>query len=138
MTDGWTDDPTVDGVVLVGDAAGWSDPTIGQGLSVSMRDVRVVSELLLASTRWDRLAFEPYANERRERMRRLRITSAIMLEAVCDFSDRGRERRRVWRRLLVREPRLLRPIVIMLTGPESAPAELMTNDAVELVRGLGG
>ena len=138
MTDGWTDDPTADGVVLIGDAAGWSDPTIGQGLSVSMRDVRVVSELLLASPRWDRATFEQYADERRERMRRLRITSAIMLDAVCDFSDRGRERRRVWRRYLVRDPRLLRPVVIMLTGPESAPAEYMTTDAVELVRGLGG
>jgi hypothetical protein len=103
-----------------------------------MRDVRVVSELLLASPRWDRATFEPYADERRERMRRLRITSAIMLEALCDFSDRGRDRRRVWRRHLVHDPRLLRPVVIMLAGPESAPAELMTTDAVELVRGLGG
>jgi 2-polyprenyl-6-methoxyphenol hydroxylase-like FAD-dependent oxidoreductase len=57
MTDGWTEDPSADGVVLIGDAAGWSEPTLGQGLSVSMRDVRIVSELLLANTRWDRLTF---------------------------------------------------------------------------------
>jgi hypothetical protein len=103
-----------------------------------MRDVRLVSDLLLGSPRWDRSMFEPYADERRARMRRLRITSAIMLEAKCDFSDRGRERRRAWQRDLVRDPRLLHPVDIMLTGPESAPAEYMTTDAVELVQGLGG
>jgi hypothetical protein len=70
-------------------------------------------------------------------MRRLRITSAIMHETVCDFSERGRERRRVWRHQLVHDPRLLHPVAIMLTGPESAPAEFMTSDAVELVRDLG-
>ena len=138
MTDSWTEDPTADGVVLVGDAAGWSDPTIGQGLSVSMRDVRVVSELLLANPQWDRATFEPYADERRERMRRLRIAVEIVLEVLCSFSDRGRDRRRAWRQQLVHDPRLLQPVVILFTGPESAPAEFMTNDALELVRGLGG
>ncbi len=138
MTDGWTKDPTAVGVVLVGDAAGWSDPTAGQGLSVSMRDVRVVSELLLTNSRWDRATFEPYTDERGERMRRLRLTTAILHDALCDFSERGRERRRVWRQQLVHDPRLLRPVAIMLTGPESAPAEFMTTDAVRLVRELGG
>jgi 2-polyprenyl-6-methoxyphenol hydroxylase-like FAD-dependent oxidoreductase len=60
VTDGWTTDPTAVGVVLVGDAAGWSDPTAGQGLPVSMRDVRVVSEQLLANSTWDRTTFERY------------------------------------------------------------------------------
>ena len=30
------------GVVLIGDAAGWNDPIIGQGLSIALRDVRMV------------------------------------------------------------------------------------------------
>ena len=137
MTDSWTEDPTVDGVVLVGDAAGWSDPTIGQGLSVAMRDVRVVSELLRGHDMWSRATFEPYVHERCERMRRLRITREIVLDALCDFSDRGRERRRVWRRDLARDPRLLHPVAVQLTGPESAPAEYMTSDAIDLVRALG-
>ena len=34
-----------------------------------------------------------------------------MLEAVCDFSDRGRERRRIWRRDMPRDPPLLHPVV---------------------------
>ena len=45
-TDSWTDRPFADGVVLVGDAAGWSDPIIGQGLGVALQDVRLVTEAL--------------------------------------------------------------------------------------------
>ena len=40
MFDSWSDAVVVDGVVFAGDAAGFSDPTIGQGLSVALRDAR--------------------------------------------------------------------------------------------------
>ena len=43
------DDPTAPGVVLVGDAAGHNDPILGQGLSIAVRDVRLVSEAILAA-----------------------------------------------------------------------------------------
>jgi len=49
MRDTWTDCPVTDGVVLIGNAAGYSNPHIGQGLSVALRDVRVLSVLLMAS-----------------------------------------------------------------------------------------
>ena len=39
--DTWTDAPFADGVVLIGDAAGYNDPIIGQGLSIALRDARV-------------------------------------------------------------------------------------------------
>jgi hypothetical protein len=71
-------------------------------------------------------------------MRRRRLTTAILHDALCDFSERGRERCRAWRQRVVHDPRLLHPVASMLTGPESAPAELMTTDAVRLVRELGG
>ena len=41
--DTWVDEPIAPGVVLIGDAAGHNDPTIGQGLSIAMRDVRLVA-----------------------------------------------------------------------------------------------
>ena len=44
--DHWIDDPTCPGVVLIGDAAGHNDPILGQGLSIALRDVRLVSEIL--------------------------------------------------------------------------------------------
>ena len=50
--DSWTDEPFAPGVVLVGDAAGWNDPIIGLGLSITYRDVRTVSDLLLGSDDW--------------------------------------------------------------------------------------
>ena len=52
MTDSWLDDPVHDGIVFVGDAAGWSNPLIGQGLSVAMRDARVLTDTLLAEEHW--------------------------------------------------------------------------------------
>ena len=81
--DSWTDRPFSQGVILIGDAAGWNDPIIGQGLSVTYRDVRIVSEILKAGDDWSTAAFGPYSEERAERMRRLRfaasLTAATML-----------------------------------------------------------
>ena len=49
--DTWTDAPFADGVVLIGDAAGYNDPIIGQGLSIAMRDARIVRDLILDGAR---------------------------------------------------------------------------------------
>lgn len=45
--DTWTDQPYTDGVVLIGDAGGYNNPLIGQGLSLALRDARAVAEILL-------------------------------------------------------------------------------------------
>jgi len=76
--DHWIDDPTCPGVVLIGDAAGYNDPIIGQGLSIALRDVRLVSEILDEAKAAGREPdFRPYVEERAERMRRLRITAQV-------------------------------------------------------------
>lgn len=46
MTETWVDNPYRDGLALIGDAAGSTDPTWGQGLSLTMRDARVLAECL--------------------------------------------------------------------------------------------
>jgi menaquinone-9 beta-reductase len=51
--DSWLEHPFRDGVALVGDAAGISDPTFGQGLSLSWRDARVLRDELLGHDDWD-------------------------------------------------------------------------------------
>ncbi len=56
MTESWVDHPYRDGLALLGDAAGSSDPTWGQGLSQTLRDVRLLSRNLLASDDWDSAA----------------------------------------------------------------------------------
>ena len=45
--------PYRDGVALLGDAAAASDPTHGQGLSLTLRDARVLRDHLLRSSDWD-------------------------------------------------------------------------------------
>jgi 2-polyprenyl-6-methoxyphenol hydroxylase-like FAD-dependent oxidoreductase len=63
MTEHWVDHPYREGLALLGDAAGASDPTWGQGLSMTARDVRVLSDYLLGSEDWD-AAGHAYARER--------------------------------------------------------------------------
>ncbi|MGB9279946.1 MAG: hypothetical protein WCB57_07650 [Pseudonocardiaceae bacterium] len=47
MHDSWTEQPYAPGAVLIGDAAGWNDPIIGQGLSIALRDVRMATDVLM-------------------------------------------------------------------------------------------
>jgi 2-polyprenyl-6-methoxyphenol hydroxylase-like FAD-dependent oxidoreductase len=49
----WVGEPYRDGVALVGDAAGTTDPTWGQGLSLTVHDVRLLRDALLATEDWD-------------------------------------------------------------------------------------
>jgi len=58
----WIDDPQRDGLVLIGDAAGYTDPTWGQGLALGFRDARVLGEALNASDDWTE-AVASYAAE---------------------------------------------------------------------------
>jgi 2-polyprenyl-6-methoxyphenol hydroxylase-like FAD-dependent oxidoreductase len=60
--DTWVEHPYQAGVVLVGDAAAASDPTWGQGLSLTLRDVRMLRDHLLSHTDWD-AAGHAYAQE---------------------------------------------------------------------------
>ncbi len=61
--DTWVDHPARDGVVLIGDAAGTTDPIWGCGLSLTLRDVRVLRDRLLETDDWGKAA-DAYAVER--------------------------------------------------------------------------
>ena len=52
----WVEHPYRDGVVLIGDAAGATDPTWGEGLARTLRDVRLLRDRLLSDDDWDRAA----------------------------------------------------------------------------------
>jgi 2-polyprenyl-6-methoxyphenol hydroxylase-like FAD-dependent oxidoreductase len=58
----WVENPSADGVVLPGDAAASTDPTWGQGLSLTLRGVRILRDCLLEATDWDS-AGHKYARE---------------------------------------------------------------------------
>jgi len=120
--DAWTDVPYAEGMVLIGDAAGWNDPIIGQGLSITYRDVRIVSEILRGADDWSPGAFAPYADERRERMRRLRFSAQIVSTMLNEFGDEARARRaRAFERQKA-NPMLALAQLAGLIGPDAAPA----------------
>jgi menaquinone-9 beta-reductase len=51
--DSWVNHPYRNGVALIGDAASTSDPSFGQGMSLTLRDVRVLRDELLRDSDWD-------------------------------------------------------------------------------------
>jgi 2-polyprenyl-6-methoxyphenol hydroxylase-like FAD-dependent oxidoreductase len=124
--DAWIDEPYVEGAVLIGDAAGYNDPIIGQGLSITLRDARMVGEILTATTDWTAERFAPYASERRERLRRLRASAefATTLNARFEPQDVVRRARAIER--IAADPTFLMPLIAIYTGPELVDAEFFT------------
>lgn len=51
-SESWVTHPYRDGVALLGDAAAISDPTFGQGMSITLRDARVLRDALLDHSDW--------------------------------------------------------------------------------------
>ncbi len=129
--DTWSDQPFVPGVVAIGDAAGHNDPIIGQGLSIAHRDVRVVTDILKSTADWSPAALEPYAEERRERLRRLRLSAHFISVRDCEFGERERARRgRLGEQFMV-DPLVTGLMLAPIIGPENVPAEAFNADALE-------
>ena len=133
--DTWTERPFADGVVLVGDAAGWNDPIIGEGLSIAMRDARVVRDLILGGAT-SAADFVPYGEERVERMRRLRLLADVIAVTFAEDAD-NRPARRAWvgERMATMDPELFPLVAAILAGPETAPAELIDDTILDRIRG---
>lgn len=136
MNDSWTDTPYAPGTVLLGDAAGWNDPIIGQGLSIALRDVRIVSEVLRSGSDWSPAAFEPYGEERRERMRRLRVAARIRTDITMTFTPAGVARRRAYNRASRTDPVLAGSRLAIQLGPEKVPAEAFEPETVDRILAL--
>lgn len=51
--DTWVEHPYKNGIALIGDAAATSDPTWGQGLSLTLHDARILRDMLLSTGNWD-------------------------------------------------------------------------------------
>lgn len=135
-TDTWMDRPFVDGAVLIGDAAGWSDPILGEGLSVAMRDARMVADIMLAGDDWSPAALEPYAVERAERMKRLRLIAHVTTEIRCTFTPEGRARRSAHGADMATEPLTLGLMIGAVAGPEVGPAEAFEQHNIDRILAL--
>ena len=133
-TDTWTDRPFADGAVLVGDAAGHNDPAAGCGLSIAMRDVRIVRDLILAGA--ERAGdFEPYGIERAERMRRLRLIADLVNVASVERSPNRAARRAMFATAMeTMEPSIFSLMFGMFAGPEHVPADCVDPGVLDRVR----
>jgi 2-polyprenyl-6-methoxyphenol hydroxylase-like FAD-dependent oxidoreductase len=137
MNDAWCDRPFAEGVVLIGDAAGWNDPINGQGLAVALRDARMVGEVIVAGGDLSPAAFEDYGVERRERMRRLRVAALVATEIRATFSPASVKRRRVFFEKAGSDSSLLMPWAATIMGPEAIPADFFTDENIESILALG-
>ncbi len=53
VSDSWVEHPYQNGIALLGDAAATTDPTFGQGLSLALRDARILRDELSRSSDWE-------------------------------------------------------------------------------------
>lgn len=128
MTDSWTSTPVIPGVALIGDTAGWSNPVTGQGLAVALRDARILSDAMLAADLWTPETLAGYPEERAERMRRLRFTSALTdLLTAFGCPDRGTRRLRMGA-LMRHHKHLGAALAAAHVGPWRVPAEAFSPD----------
>jgi 2-polyprenyl-6-methoxyphenol hydroxylase-like FAD-dependent oxidoreductase len=130
----WCAEPFVKGVVLIGDAAGYNNPIIGQGLSIALRDARIVRDVIRAGD-ISPAAFAPYGEERLERMRRLRHAATFMAAALIDDGDDLRERRARFFQLQQTEPLMMGLLGAIFGGPEAGPPEAFDGRLLAAVRG---
>ena len=115
-----------EGVLLVGDAAGWSDPVIGQGLASAYRDARIVSDILRSTDEWTPRVFAPYETERHERSRRLAYTAELITRLFADFDEGCRRRRSRFFERLASEPAIGAVLGAVSVGPDGVPPETFT------------
>jgi 2-polyprenyl-6-methoxyphenol hydroxylase-like FAD-dependent oxidoreductase len=120
--DTWTEVPAVEGIVLIGDAGGYNGPIIGEGLSLALRDVRLLSEILLERPQWTQSGLERYGQQRREGLRRMRIVAELRAALAAQFGPQAAARRAHFRDLVRADPNLGNVAILTHLGPDRAPA----------------
>ncbi|MCP5179169.1 MAG: FAD-dependent monooxygenase [Pseudomonadales bacterium] len=133
--DAWVDEPVVEGALLIGDAGGYNDPILGQGLSVTLRDARIVGELFVGHDTWCRETFAPYIAERRERLRRLRAAAAFVTTLNGRYGTEDKARRERAFASMASSSQPMHPGFAAYVGPEALPAELFEPEYYEAVFG---
>jgi 2-polyprenyl-6-methoxyphenol hydroxylase-like FAD-dependent oxidoreductase len=116
-TDDWVPHPYRDGIALVGDAAATSDPTWGQGMSVTLRDLRLLRDELLASDDWDR-AGHAYAGKHDEFHRHVHAADGWYTDLFLDIGPEADARRARALPLILADPTRIPDTP--LGGPEIA------------------
>lgn len=119
-TDEWAPHPYRHGVALVGDAASTSDPTWGQGMSIALRDVRLLRDHLLAGDDWD-AAGHAYAADHDGFYRETHTGDTWLTDLLLDVGPDADARRARALPLLAADP--TRMVDTGVSGPEVAADE---------------
>lgn len=98
--DSWVRHPAAGHLVLVGDAAGISDPTWGQGMALAFHDARVLSQELLRHRDW-RAGAHRFARERDRYFHTIITAESWLTELQLTPGEAASERRahviKAWR-----------------------------------------
>jgi 2-polyprenyl-6-methoxyphenol hydroxylase-like FAD-dependent oxidoreductase len=113
--DTWVEHPYQNGVALIGDAAAASDPTWGQGLCLTVRDVRVLRDELLSSENWDE-AGHAYAAEHDRHYGVIHTVDNWLSQMFFETGPEGEARRARAFPLLAQDP--TRAPDHVLSGPD--------------------
>ena len=119
--------------MLIGDAAGHNDPIIGQGLSIAMRDARIVRDLVLDGART--AAFAAYERSGWSACAWLRLLADVIAATKAEDAD-NRDARRgcVGERMGDMDAEVFPLIVGMFAGPETIPEELVDEAILDRIR----
>jgi menaquinone-9 beta-reductase len=113
--DTWVEHPYRQGVALIGDAAASNDPSFGQGLSLTLRDVRVLRDQLLSSNDSSAVT-EAYAEEHDSHYGVIHQASRCFGQMFYDASEASRQLRARALPRIVQDP--TRVPDQLVSGPE--------------------
>ena len=103
-------------------------------LSLALRDVRQLSELLLATNEWTVAGLRPYGQQRAERLRRMRRVSRTYAALMTTFTTDGRARRnRFYAASRARMDDVKMALGAIRLGPDRLPGEAFTDQLHESV-----
>jgi len=116
----WVEHPSKNNVVLIGDAAATSDPIWGCGMSLGLRDARVLAEQLLVNDDWVAAGCE-YADRHDSYFGAIHRIESWMTDLFLSLGTEANSRRSKAMKLIMEDPSRM-PDVTGL-GPESPSDE---------------
>ena len=122
--DSWAEPIAGDGIVLIGDAAGANDPSLGHGLSISFRDAHVLCDHLVHDANWSP-ATAAYSQARRAYVQVLRAHAQWSTSLNLEIGPEADQRRTRAARARVLDPTIGGFAHIIRDGPDG----LVANEA---------
>jgi 2-polyprenyl-6-methoxyphenol hydroxylase-like FAD-dependent oxidoreductase len=116
-TNTWADRIAGDGVVLIGDAAMATDPSVGHGLALVFRDVRELRDLLLDGDDWQ-AAIAEFADRKRRYQKPVRCFALWLTEALLTTGPDTPRRMEHFRKARELDPEMCGYNAISFDGPK--------------------